>query len=434
MGTVVEDISTTKKRLQIEIPAEVIEREYKEAVAKLKQQARVPGFRPGKTPESLIEKRYGEDIKADIIDRLVPRTYSQALHDASLVPVTMPSFEGGPLEVKRNEPLAFAVTVEVRPDVDNLNYVGLKAQKIDVQVEDREIEETLSGLREEKAVYEAVDREIRAEDLIVIDYVKRDPTGTKELSSGRDQVMNLGNKLAPAGILDELLGKKKGEVVTIRLPKSSEDDEASADGDQLEITIKDVKEKHLPGLDDELAKDLGLDSLSALSDRVKEGILKAKEDKAANEQKGKLLAHLIATYDFAVPESLLEQELETLMVNERASQSKGLNKEGAATGSAEAGDESALREKMMPKAVENVKAQILLDIIAEKEQISATEAELKARVAALARQFQTSPENIVNLFMTKDGSMDKLMRTIRDEKTLDALWAKADTTEGASAT
>jgi trigger factor len=94
LTTAVEDISRTKKRLKLEIPAEVIDREYKEALGKLKQQVKIPGFRPGKAPENLIEKKYGEDIKADMLDRLVPRYYSQALKDASLVPVTLPSFEG----------------------------------------------------------------------------------------------------------------------------------------------------------------------------------------------------------------------------------------------------------------------------------------------------------------------------------------------------
>ena len=436
MGTVVEDISTTKKRLQIQIPAEVIENEYKGAIAKLKQQAKVPGFRPGKTPESLIERRFGEDIKADIIDRLVPRSYSEALKEASLVPVTLPDFEGGPLELKRSEPLAFTVTVEVRPEVSGLKYDGMETDQVDVQVEDKEIAETLSGLQEEKAVYEAVDREIRSDDLIVIDYVKRDPTGEKELSSGRDQVMNLGNNLAPAGILDELLGKKKGDVVTIRLPNTAggEEDQTTDGGDMLEITVKDVKEKHLPSLDDEFAKDLGVESLAALSDRIKEGIMKAKRDKADNEQKGKLLAKLVASYDFEVPESLLEKELETLMVNERLSKDQSRKTGPDQSEPVDAAEDLMLREKVMPKAIENVKAEILLDIIAEREQISATEAELKTRIAALARQFQTTPENVINLFMTKDGSLDKLMRTIRDEKTLGAILAKADSRQGASAT
>ncbi len=430
MTTAVEDITSTKKRLKIEIPADTIEKEYRDSLDKMRQRAKVPGFRPGKAPLNLIEKRFGDDIKSDIIDRLVPEYYSKTLTEAELVPVTLPKFESE-VELKRNEPLSFTLTVEVRPAISDLNYTGLKVDDVEVKVEDKEIDETIKGLQEGRAMYEVVEREIREEDLVVIDYVKCDPTGEKELSSAKDQVMNLGNKIAPKGILEELIGRKKGDIVEIALPsvEGGEVIEDAGDGNRLKITIKEVKEKSLPVIDDELAKDFGHESLESLRGRVREGLLKAKKDKAAGGQKEKLLETLLQTYEFDIPESLLDRELESLVVNEKLSRKK--SKELVAPEAEAPEDDAQLAEELRPKAVNNVKTAILLDVIAEKENIAASEEELRTRIGILARHFQTTPENVINLFVTKDGSLENLRRTIRDEKVMDLVLAKAEVAKGA---
>ncbi len=430
MTTAVEDITSTKKRLKIEIPADTIEKEYRESLDKMRQRAKIPGFRPGKAPLNLIEKRFGDDIKSDIIDRLVPQYYSKTMKEAELVPVTLPKFESE-VELKRNEPLSFSLTVEVRPAIADLNYTGLKVDDVEAEVEDKEIEETIKGLQEGRAMYEVVDREIREDDLIVIDYVKFDPTGEKELSSAKDQVMNLGNRIAPKGILEELLGKKKGDVVDIALPSVEEGEvsEDAAAGNRLEITIKEVKEKSLPAIDDELARDFGHENLESLRERVKEGLLKAKKDKAAGQQKEKLLETLLETYEFDIPESLLDRELESLVVNEKLSRKK--SKELVTPEAETPEDDSKLFEELRPKAIRNVKTAMLLDVIAEKENITASEEELRTRIGLLARHFQTTPENVINLFVTKDGSLDNLRRQVRDEKVMDLILAKAEVVKGA---
>lgn len=430
MGTTIEDISTTRKRLKIEIPTDIIEREYSESLDKVRQRSRIPGFRPGKAPISLIEKKFGHDVKADIIDRLVPQYYSKAMKEAELVPVTLPHFEGT-LDFKRNEPLSFALTVEVRPQVGDLHYAGLKVEDVPCVVKEEEIEDTIKGLQEGRAMYEAVDREIGEDDLIIIDYVKLDAAGEKELSSAKDQVMNLGNNLTPKGILDELLGKKKGDMAEIVLPavEGGEVNEGTQ-GNRLRITVKEVKEKKLPLIDDELAKDFGHDSLDSLRQKARDGILKAKKDKAAGEQKAKLLDTLVKAYDFDIPETLLEHELHTLVVNEKHRRQP----QGGAQRTAEetsSGDDDRLAEELRPKAVHNVKATILLDMIAEKEGVSVTEEELKTRISLLARHLQTTPEAVINLFMTKDESLEGLKHSIRDEKVLDVILSKAEIIKGA---
>jgi trigger factor len=430
LGTIIEDISTTRKRLKIEIPTDIIEKEYSESLDKVRQRSRIPGFRPGKAPITLIEKKFGNDVKSDIIDRLVPQYYSRAMKEAELVPVTLPQFEGT-LDFKRNEPLSFELVVEVRPRVGDLQYAGMKVEDVPCDVEEKEIDDTIKGLQEGRAMFEAVDREIREDDLIIIDYVKLDAAGEKELSSAKDQVMNLGNNLTPKGILDELLGRKKGDTVEIVLPavEGGEVKEGSR-GDRLKITVKEVKEKKLPLIDDELAKDFGHESLDSLRQKARESILKAKKDKAAGEQKAKLLVSLTKAYDFDIPETMLEHELQTLVVNEKHRRQPQGQVQGTA-GETPSADDEKLVEELRPKAVNNVKATILLDMIAEKEEVTVTEEELKTRISLLARHLQTTPEAVVNLFMTKDESLEGLKRSIRDEKVLDLILSKAEITKGA---
>ena len=427
MATIIEDISSTKKRLKIEIPAEILEKEYTGSLHNVRQRARIPGFRPGKAPMSMIEKRFGDEIKSELLEKLIPTYYSQAVKEADLAPVAMPKIETN-IDLKRNEPLVFSLTVEVRPKIEDLNYSGIKVAGIAASVDDKEVDDTLKGLQNDRAMFEAIDREIREDDLLIIDYVKLDPAGEKEIASEKDQVMNLGNRLTPHGILDNLIGKKKGDIVEVTLPEvvGKELKEDSDKGDKLRITIKEVKEKKLPEIDDEFAKDFGNDSLVALKEKIKDGILTAKQENGKKQQKAKIIETLVESHTIDVPESLAEAELEHLINNERHADN---SIKQAETASEKA--DAVLAEKLRPKAVKNVKATIILDEIAEKEKIIVSEAEVNDRISLIAKQFQATPDAIVNLFMTRDGSLENLRHNIREEKVLDFLLASAEITKGA---
>lgn len=431
MSTTIEDISTTKKRLNIEIPTDVIEKEYRKSLDTVRQKAKIPGFRAGKAPDNIIEKKFGNDIKADILDRLVPDYYTRTLKGAGLVPVTLPNFESE-LDIKKNEPFLIKLTVEVRPDIGDLNYTGLKVGEVQTQVEEKEIEDTIKELRERRVSFEPVDREIREDDLIVIDYIKFDPSGEKEIASAKDQVMNLGRNLTPQGILDEILGKRKGDVADIILPQveGQEIKDESGKGERLKITVKEVKEKKLPEIDSEFAKDFGHDTLESLHEHIRERLLLNKQDHAKNQQKAKLLDMLIESKDFDLPESLLKKEIERLTLNEDISDKQPKTPAGG-TDDPEVKKDPDADENLKAKAVKNVKASMLLDIIGEKEKITVSEAELKTRIEGLARHMQATPDAIVNFFMTRDGSLENFRSSIRDEKVMDLIFSKAEIVKGA---
>ncbi|MBA4371989.1 MAG: trigger factor [Thermodesulfovibrio sp.] len=438
LATGVEHLSSTKKRLTIEIPADVIEKEYSRSLNNILQKAKIPGFRQGKAPVNLIEKKFGGDIRSDILDKIIPDHYSKTMQSSNLSPVGMPEIDGT-LEIKRNEPLVFSLTVEVRPEISDLTYAGLKAEDVPVSVTEAEVEETIKGLQDSRAMYEVVDREVREDDLLVLDYLKLDPAGEKEITSAKDQVMNLGNNLVPKGISGALIGRKKGDVVDITLPEIEEGQikETAGDekGNRLKITIKEVKEKKVPPIDDELAKDFGHDSLAVLRDKVTEGLLRNKKDDAESKQKAQLLEELIERHTFDLPESLLARELETLVLSELHAKQKAvpLTPEAAADAQDDAPDPEKIAAELRPKAMRNVKSSLLLEVIADKEKIEVTEEEIKKRIALLARHFKSTPDAVVNLFMTRDGSLEGLSRSLREEKVLDLVLAKAEIGKGASA-
>lgn len=431
MSVTVEDITATKKRVKIEIPADVVAKEYETSLKSVRQRARIPGFRPGHAPANMIEKRFGGDIRSDLIDKLVPDYYTRALREHSLVPVAMPTFESTP-EIRRNEPVTFTVTVEVRPKIENLRYTGLQVDAVPVSVEEREVDETLASMQEQRAVFNAVDREVREDDLIVMDYVQFDPSGEKEIGSAKDKMMRLSSQYTPQGILDEVLGRRSGDVVDIVLPVVAQGEivDESGQGERLRITIKEVKEKKLPPIDGDFAKDFGHDTLEALKEKIREGLMKAKQDDAARQQKATLVDELVSAHEFEVPETMLRSELATLVNREKEKRTPPAGQ--APQQDDAAADDAALGEELRPRAVRNVMASLLLDAVSEREGIVVTEEELRTRIALLAKSFQATPEAVVNLFMTRDGSLDGLRHTIREEKAMDLLLAKAQIVQGAS--
>ena len=207
----VEDLSTTKKRLKIEIPSEAIEKKIKNSLEKARQKAKTPGFRPGKTPMNIIEKHYGKSAEAEALEEVIPEFYDSALKEAAIVPVTRPEIEGG-VNFERNNPLSLSFTLEIRPKIENLKYEGIKTKDIPVTVSDEEVENALKRLQEGKATYEAADKAIEAGDLLTIDYeMKYDDQTT----TAKDQVFMVGFTGLPKEISESLTGKKAGDVAEV---------------------------------------------------------------------------------------------------------------------------------------------------------------------------------------------------------------------------
>ncbi|MGQ9569552.1 MAG: trigger factor [Thermodesulfovibrionales bacterium] len=426
MIQIIEDISSTKKRIRIEIPSDVIEKDITDYLERLRQKTKIPGFREGKAPLYLIQKRFGKSVEAKVLEKVIPEYYAKALKEADIMPVTTPVFEDK-LEYRKNNPLNISLTVEVMPKIGNLDYSNIKVSDIPLTVEESEIEEHLKRLQQYKAIYEEVEKDIEKDDLVSFDYIDCKILGEETLPSLKEKVLKMGKELLPVDIEEKMIGKKKGDTVEFvnTLSEVFGIKELAGKTVKTKILIRDVKKKFLPEIDDEFAKDLGFGSLVELKEKIRENIYKTKKDHASKIQKAEILKKIIESHSFDVPESLLANELEALMIQEGISETyEKLRDEKNSK------DEKEHISDLREKAMRNVRASIIIDAIGKKEGIMVTEEEIKERINFIAERISSRPEDIMKFYSVKDGSLEDLRRIIYQEKVLDTLLSKASIEKG----
>jgi len=408
----VEELSPTKKRLKIEIPPEAIEEEIGSELRKLREKTKIPGFRPGKAPMSLIEKKFGKEVESEALQKLIPRFYSESVAQAAIKPVSNPVLEEAG-EFKRKEPFNMSFVVEVLPELEGLKYEGIKIKSHEIKVDGKEVEDVLQSLRQDKAVFEPTEDPLAEGDVAVMDYEVKE-----EGRSYEGQVFKVGAESMPPEFSKALIGKKKGETfeAPVKFPGDYAAKEVAGKELTFNITLKDTKKVKLPELDDEFAKDFGNEDLASLKEHVKGEILKSKESAQRRMQKAEIMRKLLETHDFEVPEGLVEAELKRVL------------EEAAASGSTEppAAPIEGLKEKRREDARRNVKAGILVDLIGEKEKVTVSEEDIKQKIADMSRRSSLPPENIIKYYVTRHGSLDSLRHAVYEEKVLDLLIEKAE--------
>jgi len=407
----IEDITSTKKRLSIEIPADAIEQEIDRTLAHIRKNASFSGFRKGKAPMSLVQKRYGKDAESEAIEKIIPRYYSDALKESSLKPIGNPSLEGT-LDFKRNTNLGLTLTVEVQPEIKDLRYDSLEVTEVPVEIGDAEVEEMLERLRQDKASYEPTEEPAGEGDVVIMDYhIKEDD------KSFTAEVYKLGTELMPREFTDNLKGKKKGGTADFEasFPEEYYSKELAGQKRTFSVEIKEVKKMSLPGLDDELAKDLGFDDLSVLRERVRERLEESRKSTMVKMQKAEILQKLVEAHEFDAPQSLVDGEVENYLSQLR----------GRAQASGETIEEDQLREEYTGNAERNVKASLIIQGIGEKEGVEVTEQEMNDKVMALAASVNMNPENVVKYYVSKDGSLEGLRQSVFEDKVMEMLIGRA---------
>jgi trigger factor len=423
----VEDIKATKKRLRIEIPADVIEKEISDSLEKLKHKAKIPGFRSGMAPINLIEKRFGKEVEAEVLDKVIPEYYSKALKEAELIPVTMPVFDEE-IDFKRNNPLNLSFTIEVMPKIENLNYENIKIKDIPAVVDEAEIDAYLKRLQEEKVIYEVAEKEVELDDLVTFEYSDCKIIGEENPPSIKEEVLKIGNEIFPPDIMERVMGKKKDDIVefTTTFNEVCKSKVLAGKTADMKFVIKEIKKKNLPAIDDEFAKDVGFENISEMRENVKEKIYAAKNEHIKRIQKAEIVSKIIESHNFEVPDVLASKEMESLMMQESLSQ-----KEPKETISEmkspeqEKKDFENLHADMGNRAVRNVQASIIVDAIGRKEGITVSDDELKDRVSLIAQRLSATPEAVMNFYKYKEGSLEGLKHSIFEDKVMDLLLSKA---------
>ncbi len=408
----VEGISETKKRLIIEIPAKIIESNIQQSLLEVQKKSQVPGFRRGKTPISIIEKKYGKSVEADVLEKLIPEYYQKAIEEAGLKPLSQPVIENSS-DFLRNAPISMTFMIEVRPELENIAYEGIKVTEVPIEVTDEDVENTLKNLSEEKASYETVDDATMSWDLITVDY----KTDFEETLS-KDVILKIGSGPYPQEFHEAIVNRKKEEEFEFQA-SFPEDMQSPYAGKTVKfsMTVRDIKRRNIPQIDDDFAVDLGFDNLDILKDKVKESLLSAKSKRANNLKCSQILDKLIEANNFEVPESLLNAKISDFIAEIRAM--KNDNR-----------PEEELRKEVLPYAERTVRSFIITEIIGEKEKIEITEDEMKAKVLEIAQSNRISPDDVIKYYFARDRSLDAIKYSVYEQKVMDLLLSKSEPLKG----
>jgi trigger factor len=422
MKTELIDVSACKKRLDIEIPQEVVEREITDIAQDFARQARVAGFRPGKAPIGVVKTRYREEILSEMMKHLVPKYAGEAIEERKLEIVQTPRFES--IDYAPGQPLRFKAVFEVYPNLDITNYEGIPAQEVSGKVEDSEVEASLKKFQEEMAELVPVeeDRPLKEGDFAEISFTGLIEGSEESPLTGQKAVAEIGGRTTLKEFSENLLGEKAGHEKTFTVRYRPDYPESKLAGKTVEykVTIEAIKQKEVPELNDEFAQRLGdYKTLDDVKSNIRKNLEKRKQENAQEQLREKLLEWLENNNEFELPESLVERQLQ--IRGQRLL--RDLSRQGIHPERLDV-DWAKIREDQHKQAIRDVKGSLILDHISDKENIRVTDEEIEAEIEKIANDTDR-PKEKVREVLSRDSGLERLRGQIRNRKTLDLLLEKA---------
>ena len=419
MKTEFTDVSETQKTLTIEIPSDIVAAEINRVAKDYSKQAKIPGFRPGKVPATIIKQRFKDQIFHDVMHGLIPRAVEEALQERGIEPVDTPNIKDVALE--EGQPLKFTAAIETVPPFDPGDLSTLTASRPSAAVTDDAVEEMLGRLRERGAKYEPVEgRGIADGDTAVLDIERRDADG--EPDRHENVSLELGAPANPPGFDANLLGLNAGDEKTfsIHFPDDYSVKEMANSDVTYSIKVKEVRRKVLPELDDEFAKDVGaFESLAALRDRVRADLQEEAEDNAKRQVRTAILKQLSERVAFDLPKSLVEREIDRRL-EEFARQLMQQNVDPRQAGI----DWAQFREAQREPARAAVASALVLDEIARRENITVAAEDVDKEIEQFAARAGRTPAAL-RAQLEKEGGVSRLYSGLRREKAVDLALSRA---------
>ncbi|HZI18910.1 MAG TPA: trigger factor [Pyrinomonadaceae bacterium] len=424
MKTEVVDVSPTRKEIVIEIPAEEVRAEMDRVTQEYARAANVPGFRKGHAPAAVVRTRYKKDIQGDVLQRLVPAAVEQAVRDTNLNVIGQPDVHFGPdaLEQIGKGPLSLHAHVEVLPDVALGRYKGIEAARRVRPVNDEAVERVIENLRESSASLQPVeDRAAEEGDTVTCDIQGRhlEPPSDEDINV-EDVDIQLGGPGVLPAFTENLVGTRADEVRTFTVAYPEDFNARGLAGKTVEYTatVTAVRRKELPALDDEWVKSLGeeeVGTVEKLRERVRENLTKNSEHESEHRLRDEVLSRLIEDHRFEVPETLVsyqanqmvQQMLRDMMQRGMDPRSQEINWE-------------AMRDVVRERAADDLRGSMLLEQVADAENIEVSNEEVEAEIQALAEGSGQSIEQ-VRAALTKQGGERSIADRLRNRKALDFL-------------
>src|ERR1700678_4238117 len=398
--------ATCKRELELEIPAENVTKATEKVARDLARVARVPGFRPGKAPVTLIRRRFAEDIQGEVLQSLVPEYIEKALEEKKLIPITRPSVDK--VDFKEGEPLRFRAVFEVLPEFELGDYKNLAIHVDAIETGDAQVDKVIEDMRERAATFVPVEGRAAKDGDYVLIKLSGIPVGGGEPVQADNIMCHIGAEETLESFTENLRGASSGETKQFRsqYPDDYPDQKLAGKAYDYTVEVQAIKEKKLPELNDEFAKDAagekgGFSTLEEMRKLISKDLEVAKEDQQKTQAREKLLEALVKQHDLPVPEALVEHQMNVRLERSvRALTAQGVDPRAVNI------DWVALRNHQRERAVDDVKAELLIARVAEAEHSGESATALRAR-------------------LTKQGVLDRMKSKLRSDKTIEWLYRNA---------
>ena len=417
----VEEIGACKRRLQVEETPEVVQQAWERAFSRVQREARLPGFRKGKVPRSMVKLHFSDDVRQEVARSLIPEVYRQALAEAQLKPVEEPDLQDVTLE--ESAPLKFSAVVEIKPAIALGQYRGLAVQHSPKAFAESEVDEALAHLQEQHAEYRAVERPADVGDLVIMDY-----TVTPEGMEARTETgygLVIGSNAVMPQIEEAVIGLAPGgsRHTHLRFPDDHRTEGLRGKSAEAQVRVSEVKEKVLPALDDDFAKSVGqFETLDALRAEMRAGLVKRREQENRRDLENAVLETALAAHSFEVPETMVLRQVGHQIEHLREQMRRqGVDPERLPW------DYQKMLEEMRPGAEKAVKRALLIEAIADKEGLAPGETEVDAEIERLAQASQR-PAPAVRAMLEQNGDLERLRLSLGEKRTLDFLIDQAAVT------
>jgi trigger factor len=422
----IEDLSPVVKKVSVELAPDQVKAALETAFSTVSRTVKLKGYRQGKVPRRLVERYYGDEVKKDVAQKLVTGSIHEALAEHKLDPVAPPRVENGAVE--SGQPFKYTATVEVRPKVEPKDYEGLGVPKVEAAVTDAEVEESIEEMRREHSMFVPVEgREVvEQNDYASVDY-EGFIDGAPLKGAKRENVLL---EVAPGSMLENkaegLLGARIGETreLGVTFPNDYAVEDLRGKDARFQVLVKALKKREIPPLDDAFVQDLGGEAktLSDLRAKLKEDMLTQRKERAESEQREKLLQALVEKNPIEAPPALVERNVDAML-------------QGMLEGFMRRGIDprqlginlDRMRDELRQRALLEVKGYLLLEAIAEKEKIEASEEDLEKHFQKLSAEL-SQPADKIRAALRRNDSLDSLKGRLKQDKALAWLLSKANLT------
>ncbi len=417
MEFTVEDISSVKKTLHIEIPKDEVVRELDKAYNELKKNAKIKGFRPGKVPRSVLERMFKKDVHADVSSRLIQNSFIDVIKQAELKVVGNPDLK--PPELTADSPYKYQATVEITPEIENIDFKGLNLERTVYEATDSEVDIQLKTLQKNMAKYEKIadNRPVRDGDFILIDIDgSKDGEPVPEFTKIENFSMQLGKAVISDDFDKQLIGMQAGDSKTFKTQFDKDHPNEKLAGQEIsfQVALNEIRQEILPPLDDDLAKKVGsYETLDDLKKVIMENLKQGYEKRTEQELNEQIFSQLITKTEFEVPDALVEMELQGIIEEAERSfayrnitlEEMGLSREGIA-------------EKYRDTALKQVKRHLILDKIIDQETLTLADEELEDGQREMAANFNQPLEEIKKYYAQNQDKLEYFKHALLEKKAI----------------